>query len=308
MAIRFSGLRASGIAAIMLSLANSFHGASAASEQAMFDRPEMAVDALLKNLEERDVEGLAKLFGQEQWDRLVGPDKTQAREGLLRIYEAAREHHLLVTGDSGSKVLIVGREGWPFPIPLIPERGQWRFDTEAGIQEVINRRIGANELNAITAMYECLTAQRRYAGIDRDGDEVLEYAQQIASTPGRKDGLHWVSQEPGDESPLGPFISESAAYFEGREVGDPFKGYYFRVLTRQADRAPGGRYDYIINGNMIAGFAMIAYPAEYGNSGIMSFIVNQQGIVYERDLGEETSTIAKNVMEYDPNGWSNTQD
>jgi Protein of unknown function (DUF2950) len=306
-AMRLSKLGASGVAAVMLSLANPFHGALAASEQAMFDRPEMAVDALLENLKNRDVDGLAKLFGQEQWDRLVGPDKTQAREGLLRIYEAAQVSRTLVPGDSGAKVLIVGSEGWPFPIPLIPEQGQWRFDTEAGIQEVINRRIGSNELKAIMVMYEYVTAQVRYAGIDRDGDDVLEYAQKIASTPGKRDGLHWVSQEPDDESPLGPFVSESAAYLEGRELGDPFRGYYFRVLTRQGDGAPGERYDYIINGNMIAGFAMIAYPAEYGNSGIMSFIVNQQGVVYERDLGEETAIAAQSMMEYDPDGWSESE-
>ncbi len=295
-----------GAAAAML-VVQSFQNAHAASEQAMFDRPEMAVDALLDNLKNRDVDGLAKLFGEEQWDQLVGPDKSQAREGLLRIYGAAQASKTVVDRGDGYKVLIIGPEGWPFPIPLVLEKGQWRFDTEAGIEEVFNRRIGQNELTAIAIMHEYVEAQVRYASVDRDGDEVLEYAQRIASTTGKKDGLHWVSTG-GDESPLGPFVSESATYLQGREAGDPFRGYYFRILTRQGESAPGGRYDYVINGNMIAGFAMIAYPAEYGNSGIMSFIVNQQGIVYERDLGEETAIAAQSMTEYDPHAWSESED
>jgi hypothetical protein len=292
----------------MLSLANPIQDASAASEQAMFDRPEMAVDALLNSLKDRDVDGLAKLFGPDQWDTLVGPDKAQAREGLLRIYEAAQVSKMLVDGGDGSKVLVIGPEGWPFPIPLIPEGGQWRFDTESGIQEVLNRRIGHNELTAIAVMGEYVEAQVRYASADRDGDRVLEFAQRIASSAGKHDGLYWASEGATDESPLGPFVTESVRYLEGREAGDPFRGYFFKVLTRQGDSAPGGRYDYVINGNMIGGFAMIAYPAEYGNSGIMSFVVNQEGVVYERDLGDETAVAAQSTEEYDPEGWTESED
>lgn len=295
------------IVAAVLLVALPFEGAWATSEQAKFDRPEMAVDALLESLKNRDVENLAKLFGQEQWDRLVGPDKSQAREGLLRIYEAAQISKAVVEGGEGRKVLIIGPEGWPFPIPLVPERGQWRFDTEAGIEEVLNRRIGQNELTAIAVIREYAEAQVKYASADRDGDDVLEYAQRIASTTGKRDGLHWASGS-GDESPLGPFVSESASYLEGREPTDPFRGYYFKVLTRQGEGAPGGRYDYVINGNMIGGFAMVAYPAEYDNSGIMSFIINQQGIVFERDLGSETEVAAQSTTEYDPTGWSESED
>ena len=297
-----------GIAGLVgaMPMVQSVQHAHAASEQAKFDRPEMAVNALLNSLKDRDVDGLAKLFGQEQWDELVGPDKSQAREGLLRIYEAAQVSKTVVDRGDGYKVLIIGPEGWPFPIPLVPEQGQWRFDTEAGIEEILNRRIGQNELTAIAIMREYVEAQVKYASVDRDGDEVLEYAQRIAGSAGKKDGLHWASTG-GDESPLGPFVSESATYLQGREAGDPFRGYYFRILTRQGESAPGGRYDYIINGNMIGGFAMIAYPAEYGNSGIMSFIVNQQGVVYERDLGEETAVAAQSMTEYDPAGWSESE-
>jgi hypothetical protein len=297
-----------GATAIMLALATPTDQAGAASPQQTFDKPEMAVDALLDSLKNRDVDGLAKLFGPELWDEMVGPDKSQAREGLLRIYEAAQVSKTLVDGGDGRKVLIVGSEGWPFPIPLVPEAGQWRFDTEAGIQEIFNRRIGQNELNAIAVMREYVGAQVRYASADRDGDDVLEFAQRIASTSGKQDGLYWASTGGGDESPLGEFVSESAVYLEGREAGDPYRGYYYKILTRQGEAAPGGRYDYIINGNMIAGFAMVAYPAEYGNSGVMSFIINQQGVVYERDLGEDTAVVAQGIAEYSPADWEESKD
>jgi hypothetical protein len=294
------------VAALLL-IVQPAHVAQAASEQTKFDKPEMAVDALLNDLKNRDVDGLAKLFGQDQWDELVGPDKSQAREGLLRIYEAAQISKTVVDRGDGYKILIIGPEGWPFPIPLAPDKGQWRFDTAAGIQEVLNRRIGQDELNAIAVMREYVDAQVKYASVDRDGDDVLEYAQRIVSTAGKQDGLYWAS-DGGGESPLGPFVSESASYLQGRQAGDPFHGYYFKILTRQGDGAPGGRYDYIINGNMIGGFAMIAYPAEYGNSGVMSFIVNQQGVVYERDLGEDTAVAAQSTTEYDPTDWEESKD
>jgi hypothetical protein len=278
-------------------------GAHAADEVA-FESADAAVQALLDSLRNRDVDGLARLFGPEHWDTLVGPDKAQAREGLELIFEKAQAMHALAPASAGGQTLVIGPEAWPFPIPLVEDGGRWRFDTEAGIEEVLNRRIGRNELGAIAVLREYVDAQVRYANDDRDDDEVLEYAQRVASSAGKKDGLYWASASADDESPLGPFVAESADYLEGRQAGDPFKGYYFKVLTRQGGSAPGGRYDYVINGNMIAGFAMLAYPAEYGNSGIMSFIVNQQGRVYERDLGDETSAIAQAIEEYEPNGWS----
>jgi len=301
-------ISAAAIVTAILVLAVPLDLARADSEQATFDNPEAAVDALLDSLKNRDVDGLAKLFGQEQWDTLVGPDKIQAREGLEQIYEAAQAMHTITPGEGGGKTLIIGPQAWPFPIPLISENGHWRFDTETGMQEILNRRIGRNELTAIAVLRETVEAQVRYASSDHDGDEVLEYAQRVASSSGKQDGLYWVSQGADDESPLGPFVAESADYLEGRTAGDPFKGYYFKVVTRQSKSAPGGRYDYVINGNMIGGFAMMAYPAEYGNSGIMSFIVNQQGTIYERDLGEETTAVAATIEEYNPDGWAETED
>ncbi len=280
----------------------------AASDQVTFDSPEVAVQTLLDDFKARDVDALASLFGAEYWGALVGPDKAQAREELEQIYEKAQAAHSLAPHGESSKILVIGPEAWPFPVPLVAENGRWHFDSKTGVEEVVNRRIGRNELNAIAVLHEYVDAQVRYASEDRDGDGVLEYAQRIGSSPGKKDGLYWASASADDESPLGPFVAESANYLEGRQAGDPFKGYYFKVLTRQGDSAPGGRYDYVINGNMIAGFAILAYPAEYGNSGIMSFIVNQQGKVYERDLGDETAAIAQAIEEYNPAGWSEVTD
>jgi hypothetical protein len=296
------------LAAATLALAIPLHHALAQSAQATFDTAEAAVTALLDSLKARDVDALARLFGETEWATLAGPDRAQAREGLETIYQSAQISHALAPGENGEKILIIGPEAWPFPIPIVAENGKWRFDSAAGMEEILNRRIGANELSAIAVMREYVEAQVRYASADRDGDDVLEYAQKVNSNSGQRNGLYWVSQEPGDESPLGPFVTESAAYLEGRESDAPFKGYYFKVLSRQGAGAPGGRYDYVINGNMIGGFAMVAYPAEYGNSGIMSFVINQQGVVYERDLGAETIVAAQSMTEYEPVGWTQSSD
>jgi hypothetical protein len=276
----------------------------AAAAQQTFDTPEAAVQALLDAINKHDVDAVTAIFGPEHMDELVGPDKVQAREGFKTFAEKAAVAHSLQPDGKGGMTLVVGAEAWPFPVPLIKDGDKWRFDTDTGVEEIIDRRVGENELSAITALNEYVDAQVEYASKDRDGDEVLEYAQKIASTAGKHDGLYWQTSDPDDASPFGPFVAEAADYLEGRKPGDPFKGYYYRILTRQGDGAPGGRYDYVINGNMIAGFAMIAFPADYGNSGVMSFIVNHQGKVYQRDLGEHTDIIAPMIIEYDPTEWA----
>jgi hypothetical protein len=193
--------------------------------------------------------------------------------------------------------------------------GQWFFDTEAGVNELLNRRIGRNELDVLDTMRAFVDAQREFASKDRNGSGVLQYARRLASTPGKKDGLYWPADTDGEESPMGPFVAD--AQEEGYKVqvdGQsttrvPFHGYYFKILTAQGSHAPGGKYNYIINGNMIGGFALVAWPADYGSSGIMTFIVNQQGRVYQKDLGPQTSQIAAAMTEYDPGpGWSLSHD
>jgi hypothetical protein len=187
--------------------------------------------------------------------------------------------------------LLVGTEAWPFPIPLVRERGAWRFATEVGEDEIINRRIGANERSAITVLRAYLDAQRQYASRDRNADEVLEYAQKVASTPGQQDGLYWEANAGDEASPFGPLIAASSEYLQGHTAGDAFRGYHFRILKRQGKNAPGGAFSYVINGRMIAGFAMVAYPAEYGVTGVMTFIVSNTGKIYEKNLGKSGAQI-----------------
>jgi hypothetical protein len=278
--------------------------AAEADKQKVFKTPEAAVEALLEALRKNDDNALLDIFGRQHKELVVGTDKVAARENRERAYEAAQEFKTLHRQSEGKIVLVIGKNEWPLPIPIVREKSGWRFDTEEGYEEVLNRRIGENELNAIATAGAYVEAQVEYAGEDRDGDEVLEYAQMLGSSKGKRDGLYWeVDPASGEElSPFGPFLANAGDYLdiEDRKPGDPYKGYYFKVLTRQGENSPGGRYDYIINGNMIAGFALITFPADYGSSGVKTFIVNQQGKVYEKDLGEETRFIGNALEVYNP--------
>lgn len=220
-------------------------------------------------------------------------------------------YHLLDDVGTDRRVLLIGEQAWPLPIPLVRDHGAWRFATEEGIEEIVNRRVGADERNAIGVLRAYLDAQKEYASRDRDGDGVLQYAQKLGSTPGKHDGLYWAADASKGEdlSPFGPLMAESAAYFKGHRSGDPYRGYHFRILTRQGKSAPGGAYNYVINGHMIAGFAMVAYPAQYGESGVMTFIVSQAGTIYEKDLGEETPKLAAAMAAFNPDpSWKKVGD
>ena len=267
-----------------------------ASDQAIFKTADMAVDALSKALAQDDMRELLNIFGKEYEDELTDDDKI-SRE---RAAQAIKEKNELRDEGADKKILYMGNETWPLPFPLVKTEAGWHFDTEAGIEELVNRRIGRNELNAIQICQLYIDAQVEYANMDRDIDEVREYAQRIASTPGKKDGLYWEKIEGEKLSPFGPLVADARGYLVDREPGDPFKGYYYKVITRQGSEAIGGRYDYIINGNMIAGFALIAFPAEHGNTGIMTFTCSHQGRVYQKDFGEDSNLIAAGVDEYNP--------
>jgi len=207
---------------------------------------------------------------------------------------------LILRKDTADRVvLVIGPDAWPFPIPLVRSGNDWRFYTAEGIEEIVNRRIGADELKAIAVCRDYLAAQRQYAGKIRDKSGVRKFAQRLRSTAGQQDGLYWdPAVAGGEESPFGPLMAE---YLKGgRQRGDPYYGYYFRILTRQGQHLPGGRYRYVINGNMIAGFALVAFPAEYGNTGVMTFLVSHHGKVYQKDLGPRTVAIAKEMQEYNP--------
>jgi len=252
-----------------------------------------------------DTQALRALFGPAA-DELQNPDRVQAKNDLATFHAALVATNQLVRVSNTNIVIQVGEDLWPFPIPLVREGAGWHFDTEAGFDEIINRRIGRNELDLLKAMRAYVDAQREYASRDRSGNGVLKYAQRIKSSPGKTDGLYWPVELNGEESPLGPMVAvaQGQGYFskQARKNSEPqpFHGYYFKILTRQGQHAPGGKYDYLINGNMIGGFAMVAWPAEYGDSGIMTFIVNQQGRVHQKDLGPQTSKLAQKMTEYDP--------
>jgi len=246
------------------------------------------------------------IFGEEHKDLIVQSDRAATSATRAKILAAMQTLRVLKEPGPDRRVLVIGDQAWPVPIPIVRTGSRWRFATEEGADEIVNRRVGGNERNAIYVLHAYLDAQRAYAARDRDGDGVLQYAQKLASTAGKHDGLYWPADAAkGEEaSPFGPLIAESAAYLQGHKAGDPYRGYHFRILSRQGKNAPGGAYSYVINGRMIAGFAMVAYPAEYGNSGVMTFIVSHNGKIYEKDLGKGSAAIGAKMTTFDPGaGW-----
>jgi hypothetical protein len=268
-----------------------------AQMQKTFDSPEAAMAALLEALKRQDDAAVLDIFGAQYAGQIFGHDRAAAHEEQARFVAAANQSLELRPDGEGRRIAYVGPRAWPLPIPIVLSGAAWRFDTEDGIDELLNQRIGGNELRAIATVRAYVDAQNDYASEDRDGDQVLEYAQHIRSSPGEHDGLYWPSAADQEPSPIGPLL---AAAVETHDVGDSYNGYYYRILTRQDANPPGGAYDYVINGNMIAGSALIAWPAEYGHSGIMTFLVNHQGKVFEKDLGPDTAKVAASIDAYDP--------
>lgn len=274
--------------------------------QRHFESPQAAAEALVAAARDNDEEVLIGIFGRENEDIIGTVDKERDRELRARFAEGAEKFQALRPEEDGSVTLIVGYEAWAFPVPLVRDESGWRFDSASGREEILTRRIGVNELDAIETLRTYVKAQRQYAEKPRDGTGVRKFARKIRSTPGNKDGLYWDADRPGAESsPFGPLIADGGK----RKAGDPYNGYYFRILTRQGPDAPGGAYSYIINGNMVAGFAMTAYPADYGSTGIMTFIVNHYGDVYQKDLGPPTAEIASKYEAYNPDPtWTVVED
>jgi hypothetical protein len=307
------------VASLLVGLALAFpcadHAAAAENIGRRFRSPEEAVASLQLATAAADTNALRDILGPNG-EELQNADRVQATNELKAFSAALARTNRLTRFSDTLVVLEMGDDFWPFPIPIVKKDGTWLFDTEVGKDELLSRRIGKNELATLPVMRAYVDAQREYASIDHDGDEVLEYAQRLISSPGKRDGLYWPCDFEGDESPLGPLVAyaQEEGYSPELRTEDeaergPYHGYYFKILTRQGAHAPGGKYNYIINGNMIAGFAMVAWPAEYGDSGIMTFIVNQQGRVFQKDLGPATAKMAKKIHEYDPDPtWKVSQD
>lgn len=284
--------------------AGSELGAFIGPEPTLFDTPEQAIAAFKEVIAKGDLAAVAKLLGLDA-ARLEKAENIT--ETVQEIREAAADG-IIVEETEDERVLGLGKQLWPFPFPIVKgEDGKWAFDTVAGLEEIINRRIGENELHAIETARLYVEAQQDYAAEDRDGDGVLEFAQQVLSSEGKTDGLYWPAEQGDGESPVGPNIDLDA--LEKAKAGDGYFGYKFRIMKRQGDNVAGGAHDYVVNGNMINGFALIAWPARYGETGVSTFVVNQAGVVYEKDFGVDTENIVARIKTFNPgSGWEVVED
>lgn len=284
--------------------------ASLASAQQAFKTPDEAASALVSAAKTGDQKAIVAVLGPDGEDIVSsGDDVADAatREKFVAAYDA--KHQIAMEGDDKA-AMVIGQEDFPLPIPLVRKDGTWRFDTAAGRQEILARRIGKNELDAIQASLAYVDAQNEYAEKDRTGAGVGTYAQRIISQPGKKDGLYWPTSQGEDASPLGELVAQATA--QGYRAGGgraPFHGYYFKILTKQGAAAPGGELEYVVRGKMIGGFALVAYPAEYRNSGVMTFIINHAGDVFQKDLGPDTARLAERMSEFNPDKtWQKVSD
>ena len=276
---------------------------AATAKPRSFSSAEEAVKAAVAAAKANDEKELLAVFGADAKDLFVSGDPVDDKQGRQRFLTAYQEKNQLVK-EENNMVLLIGKDDWPMPIPLVQKGENWVFDVEQGREEILHRRIGENELSTIQVVLAIVDAQRDYWRMDIDGDGVREYAQKLRSDPGKKNGLYWEAKAGEDQSPLGPLMAE--AKVEGYKLTSagagptPYHGYYYKIITAQGKNASGGAYSYLVQGKMIGGFAVIAAPAKYGNSGVMTFVVNHDGEVYEKDFGKNTIESAKKMNRFDP--------
>jgi len=272
--------------------------ADTSAGQRSFETPEAAVEALLEAVNAKDMDALLAIFGPESRELLSSGEPAADRVAWERFTTRAKEHTDLESGSDGVMLLNVGDDDWPFPFPLSQDDGVWTFDTEAGEEEIHSRQIGRNELFTIQIFQQYAGLQRDYAARMVTAGGAAEYAQRLRSTPGTHDGLYWEATSESDESPAGPLMATATAAPDEATEPDPFHGYIYRALTAQGANAPGGEKSYVRDGKMTDGFALLAYPAEHGETGVMTFVVNQQGLVFEKDLG--SNAAARAITTYNP--------
>ncbi|MGH8701740.1 MAG: DUF2950 domain-containing protein [Burkholderiales bacterium] len=298
-------LRCRFLAAVALSwmLGCATPAVAADTKQKLFATPEDAVKELVVAIRSHDTKAMQAILGPGSREIVQSGDSVADKAGRERLVKAYDDANKLEKSGDAKAVLSVGKDGWPFPIPVVKDAAGWRFDAKAGKEEVLNRRIGRNELSVIQVVQAVVDAQREYYLRNPQGDKLLQYAQKIASTQGKRDGLYFPTKSGETPSPLGPLVAGAKAegYSKG-EGGKPiaYHGYHYRILKGQGPVAPGGAYDYVAQGRMIGGFALVAWPASYGNSGVMTFIVNHDGIVYEKDLGPDTAAAAQEITRFNP--------
>ena len=272
--------------------------------QETFSSAMEASKALVAAVKANDESSLLKIFGPDAKDLVSSGDPVEDKDNREEFVQKYQQMHRLVIEPDGTTTLYIGAENWPTPIPLMHKGTAWYFDTPAGKQEVLYRRIGKNELAVIQVCGELVDAEKEYYAQAHDGDSAQQYAQKLISDPGKHNGLYWEASGGQTESPIGPLIASAVVQgYTSDEIKklEPFQGYYFRILTSQGPTVPGGTRSYIVDGKMTRGFAFLAYPAEYRSTGVMTFIVDQDGIVYEKDLGAKTAAVVKSLTRYDRN-------
>ncbi len=297
------------LAAISILLAGCLPTRSMAQQegQKTFSSPEEASNALVTAAQNSDEKALLDILGPDEKRIVSSGDETEDAQNRTNFVQKYQEMHRLVKEPDGTTTLYIGAENWPTPIPLVKKGNSWYFDTDAGKKEILYRRIGQNELSTIRVCQELAAAEKEYYSKHHS-----EYAQKIFSDEGQHNGLYWKAANDEPQSPIGPLVASAVAegYVKSRnDAPTPYRGYYYHILTSQGENAPGGAKSYIVNGKMTEGFAFVAYPAEYRSSGVMTFVVNEKGAVYQKDLGKQTAALAKAMKEYNPDsGWQKAED
>ena len=300
--------RTSALALVAVLIAVSVPSRAQAGNEKTFASPGAAALALYNAAKNNDGQALNAIFGSKANQILHTGDQVADKNTAATFISRYDQMHRVVLQPNGTAVLLIGAENWPMPIPIVKNSsGAWYFDTEAGEKEILYRRVGRNENDAIDILHSLVDAQLDYASQLHDGDTTNHYALKFVSDQGKQNGLYWKTSDNEPPSPIGPLLVQAAAegYTASQGKPTPYHGYYYRILTKQGSAAKGGARDYVVNGQMTRGFAFVAYPAEYRNSGVMTFIVNQDGVVYEKDLGTDTDKIASAMTAYNPDkSWS----
>ena len=289
---------------LVLSITGPAFAAQSGTSQKSFASPAEAVKSLFEAVQNNDDKALATILGPAAGELISSGDPVADkadRERFLTLYTAKNR---LQKKGGNKAVLYLGSDDYPFPLPLVRKGKMWLFDTKAGAKEILNRRIGKNELAVMDVLHAYLDAQREYARKDHDNNGVLGFAQKLNSSPGKQDGLYWETREGEEPSPFGPLAAQADSEGYGKQFRaaepEPFHGYYFKVLKEQGKNAAGGAFNYVVNGKMVLGFALLAYPSGYRSSGVMTFIVNQSGVIYEKDLGTKSAQLAEQMTSFDP--------
>jgi hypothetical protein len=298
------------VAAAMFLFGTASASQAAGRQQKSFPSPEEAVKSLVAAVRANDMKEMLAILGPGSGELISSGDDVADRAGREKFLNAYDQVNTLQQESANTMVLHIGADNWSMPIPIVKKGATWVFDIGKGKKEILNRRIGRNELHVIEVLDAYIDAQHEYATKDCRGGGKVEFAQRLISTEGKRDGLYWEAKEGEEESPLGPLVARAAKEGYGKESDlSPFHGYYFKILSGQGKHAEGGVYNYVVKGRMILGFALVAYPAEYGNSGIMTFMVNQEGTIYEKNLGKNTKRIAEAMKIFNPDKtWKKTKE